>query len=55
MPVKQLEHPDEDEQERRHIAMVVRKLTERGRTPEQRDALRRLFRYGPAPESRDAP
>jgi hypothetical protein len=32
---------------RRHIALVVKRLTEGGRTPEQKDALRRLFSYSP--------
>jgi hypothetical protein len=37
--------PADDEDEAQQIAMIAAKLTERGRTPEQRAELRRLFSY----------
>jgi hypothetical protein len=44
-----LETPENDEDEAQQIAMIAAKLTERGRTAEQRAELRRIFQYGDEP------
>lgn len=36
----------DDDEEARHVADVAAKITERGRSPQQRAELRRLFDYG---------